>query len=142
MNDVPPMPEEPPIPAEVPAPAPAPVAAPPAPSAERPFAQWREVLSRLRETCAPLYGVLETSEALVDDTFVIICTDNPLFKTLVKSENNQAALRSAVADVTGKSYRFKMRRFKPREEEQNTAPDPLQAMLAYNEQHGVAVNRQ
>ena len=130
----PPMPEAPAAPHEVPA-------APP-PSAERPFAAWREVLDRLRETCAPLYGVLETSDALVDDTFVIICTDNPLFKTLVKSENNQAALRGAVADVTGKSYRFKVRRFKPREDEQNAAPDPLEAMLKYNEQNGVTVNRQ
>ena len=139
----PPETQAPPVADRTPPPAPTPAApTESAPSGERPFGEWRDVLARLRETCAPLYGVLETSEALVDDTFVIICTDNPLFKTLVKSENNQTALRSAVADVTGKTYRFKMRRFKPREEEQNTAPDPLEAMLRHNEQHGVTVNRQ
>ncbi len=136
---------EPPV-APAPSPAAPPAQEPPAPAAdtpdaaERPFAQWREVLGRLRVSCAPLYGVLESSDAVVSDTHVIIYTANPLFRVLIGSGTHKNALFTAIAEVTGKRYRIGVRT--PVAEQQDTAPaDPLEAMLRDGEQHGIPVTR-
>ncbi len=147
----PPPAEEPaPVPVPVPAPVPeeappAPVAPPPAsaePSEERPFTAWREVLEQLRSTCPPLYGVLNDSAAVVNDTHVIILTANPAFRTLVRMGSNKALLQTAVTDIAGRSYRIGVRA--PQSDTAAaTAPsdDPLEALLRNSEQHGIPVQR-
>ncbi len=117
-------------------------AAPPAPTAdsgaERPFTQWREVLERLRTTCAPLFGVLETVEATLTDTHVILYTDSPLFRTLVRGGNNKASLINAIAEVTGRSYRIGVKSQKPADSAQKPA-DPLSQLLQTAKEGGVPV---
>ena len=108
---------------------------------EMPFPAWREVLERLRSTCAPLFGVLEHVEATLTDTHVIIYTDSPLFRTLVKGGGNKNALVGAIAEVTGRPYRIGVRA--PRETQAVQAQaDPLEEMLKYSEENGVPVVRQ
>ncbi len=144
----PPAAEPTPTPAEPPAmPTPTEEAPPPAPSSptsgneEKPFPAWREVLERLRTTCAPLFGVLEHVEATLTDTHVVIYTDSPLFRTLVKGGGNKNALIGAIAEVTGRPYRIGLRA--PRETQAKEAQaDPLEEMLKRSEEHGVPVVRQ
>ncbi len=108
---------------------------------ERPFVQWRDVLERLRETCAPLYGVLENTDAVITGTHVIIYTDNPLFKVLLSGGNNKASLFNAIAEVTGKRYKLGVRAPQAPPSEKAAADDPLEALLKAGEEGGVPVTR-
>ncbi len=150
--------------APAPAPAPAPTvqaeptveapAAPPAPAVteppaaepeqneeERPFAQWRDVLEQLRETCAPLFGVLENTSAVINSTHVIIYTDNPLFRVLLSGGNNKASLFGAIAEVTGKRYKLGVRAPQSAPSEAVAADDPLESLLRAGEEGGIPVTR-
>ncbi len=106
---------------------------------EKPLDAWKDVLSCLRESCAPLYGVLEHSDASVSETHIIIYTDNPLFRELIKSSVNKAALLGAIAQVTGRRYRIGVRVRQPACEEE--AEDPLAALLRRGEKGGIPVTR-
>ena len=108
---------------------------------ERPFAQWRDVLERLRESCAPLFGVLENTAAVITATHVIIYTDNPLFKVLLSGGNNKASLFNAIAEITGKRYKLGVRAPQTAAEDTSAADDPLEALLRAGEEHGIPVNR-
>ena len=129
-----PMPEPPAEAPEVPA----------APTAEQPFAAWREVLERLRVSCPPIFGVLNTSEAVLTDTHVIIETANPLFRTLVRADNNKRALVEAIAEVTGRRLRIGVRspQVAAPTPQETKSEDPLEAMLRAGEQQGIPVHRQ
>ncbi len=109
-------------------------------SSERPFTDWRDVLERLRETSAPLFGVLEHTTAVMTDTHVIIYTDNPLFKVLLAGGNNKTALFQAIAEVTGKRYKLGVRAPQNAAAE-DAADDPLQALLKAGEENGIPVTR-
>lgn len=124
-----------------PAPASTPTSEDTADAAERPFAQWREVLSRLQSSCAPLFGVLENSTAVISDTHVIIYTDNPLFRILLGSGNHKTALFTAIAEVTGKRYKLGMRT-PVAEKQEETSADPLDAMLKGAMEGGIPVTEQ
>ena len=127
-------------PPEEPMPATAAPTAPPSAeqSGERPFPAWRDVLERLRTTCAPLFGVLEYVEATITDTHVVLYTDSPLFRTLVRGGNNKASLINAIADVTGRSYRIGVKSPRPADDAPAKA-DPLSQMLEAAKAGGVPV---
>ncbi len=126
---------------------PAPTAPPSAPTEpeqdadERPFVQWRDVLEHLRETCAPLFGVLENTTAVITGTHVIIYTDNPLFKVLLSGGNNKASLFGAIAEVTGKRYKLGVRAPQAPPSDHSAADDPLEALLRAGEENGIPVIR-
>ena len=120
-----------------PEPAPAPTSAPAASNdavAERPFDKWRDVLDLLAESSPPLYGVLSETTAIERDDFVLVCTGNDLFKTLVSRDGNRAILVGAIRQVTGKTYRIGIRR-------PTSAPvateDPLDAYLRQSKELGI-----
>lgn len=121
-------------PAAVPAPAKAEIPAEPA-TREQAFTQWGEVLDILQETCAPLYGVLADSRAVLKDDMLLICTENALFKTLLETGNNKEVLRESVKKVAGVSYRMGLRRTVAVKKEE----DPLSQLLHTGRQAGIAV---
>ena len=132
-----PVPDEPPMPeSDEPA---APAVPTPAPeeSAETPFAPWAEVLEHLRSSCPPLYGVLCDSSALQKDGSLIICTENVLFTQLLKDEGNKKLMTAAIQQVTGTTYRMKLRRT---QQVAKPEADPLSQLLAAGRVAGVAVN--
>ncbi|MBE6769063.1 MAG: DNA polymerase III subunit gamma/tau [Ruminococcaceae bacterium] len=139
-------------PASVPAPAPTPapvretptMPTAPAPAAEdaaaeEPFARWNEVMDDLRQNCMPLYGVLLGSSAILKGDKLIICTDNELFRGLVTQEEHKLKLQAAVRSVTGREYRFGLRRTVPAVSE---ATDPLTAFLRESRERGVPVTEE
>ncbi len=122
---------------------PLPPEAPPAPEApastgeEAPFPQWAAVLEVLMTSCPPLYGVLADSSAVLKDGKIIICTDNVLFKELLKDSDNQKLLTEAVQKGTGTSYRLGLRRTHVVAKQE---ADPLTQLLAAGRAAGVTVN--
>ena len=127
-------------------PAPAPQAEPAAPKAEptvappadqpveRPLDKWNDVLDVLAVSSPPLYGVLQGTTAIERDDFVLVCTGNDLFKSLVSRDGNKNILVGALREVTGKTYRIGIRR------PQVAAPateDPFEAYLRQSKELGV-----
>lgn len=60
----------------------------------------------VRGTCPPLYGVLVDSTALLRGDYVLICTDNDMFKALVTRDGNKNVLLGAIRSVTGRNHRI------------------------------------
>ena len=116
------------LPEETPAqPVSEPAPAQPVPDEEVPFTKWGEVLENLLTSCPPLYGVLAQSQAVLKGEMLLICTDNELFKELLKQDNNKTMLANAIRGVAGKTYRLGLRRTVTVQKEQN---DPLSQLLA------------
>ena len=129
--------ESPPIPERADAP---PTAGAPAAGAadEVPFPGWADVLETLRETSPPLYGVLADSTAVLRGDYVLISTDNDMFKSLVARDGNKAVLLAAIRGVTGRSHRIGVRRLTAAA--QAPADDPLTAFLQSSRALGVDVH--
>ena len=137
-----PMAEPVPVPAEPIFSEPPAEAAPPDPvlaetAEEQPFAPWAEVLEQLRQSCPPLYGVLSDSTALLKDGALVICTENALFTQLLKDEGNKKLMAAAIQQVTGTTYRMKLRRT---QQVAKPEADPLAQLLAAGRVAGIAVN--
>ena len=114
---------------------PAPIA--PAEGEEAPFAPWVEVLENLRVSCPPLHGVLWDSTALQKDDSLIICTENALFTQLLKDEGHKKLMTAAIQQVTGRTYRMKLRRTQQVQKPEN---DPLSQLLSAGRVAGINVN--
>ena len=104
-------------PAAPPAPAPRAAQAPsPAPAAPRPapadlsreavpFPQWEEVLERLGKGNPAARGALLGSTAYTAAGRVLIASDNPVFREMMKTnEYTRASIRKAIMEVTGVKY--------------------------------------
>lgn len=101
---------------------------------ERPLDKWNDVLDVLAVSSPPLYGVLQGTTAIERDDFVLVCTGNDLFKSLVSRDGNKNILVGALREVTGKTYRIGIRRpqaAKP------VAEDPFEAYLRQSKELGV-----
>ena len=114
----------------------------PVPGGEGAFDKWEDVLSILSQKAAPLYGVLIGSSAFIRDDFVLISTDNAMFRTLVKGDGNRQKLVDAIQSVTGKVYRIGLKKAtasapvtQPEETE-----SPLSAFLRESRENGIAVD--
>ena len=131
------IPEPIPTPQEAPAEAMIPPPATPAEGEEAPFAPWVEVLENLRTSCPPLHGVLWDSTALQKDDSLIICTENALFTQLLKDEGHKKLMTAAIQQVTGRTYRMKLRRTQQVQKPEN---DPLSQLLSAGRVAGINVN--
>ena len=103
--------------------------------AETPFTGWPDVLESLASACPPLYGVLIGSTASIRGEYLLIETDNELFRTLVGRDGNRALLAEAVRGATGRSYRIGIKK-------KTTAPaadDPLSSFIRNSRELGVDV---
>ncbi len=93
-------PEEAPRPARGPGPAPA----DPAKNAV-PFPQWGEVLDRLGKLNPAARGALLNSSAYSAAGRILIASDNPVFREMMKTnEYTRASIKKAIMEVTGVKY--------------------------------------
>ena len=118
----------------IPAPAPA---APAAPAGEQPFTAWADVLDRLRQSCPPLFGMLDGTTALLKDGSLVICLDNPLLAQLLKEGGNKQMLSDAVKQVTGQTFPMALRR---KQQVKTPENDPLAQLLTAGRGMGINVN--
>lgn len=131
-----------PIPSTLPVPTAPPAAVPavvPEPEQEeQPFERWNEVLANLSASCMPLFAVLSGSSAMLRGEFVLIQTDNEMFRQLVMQDNNKALLTAAVRAVLGRTCRIGIK--KPAAPVETASPaDPLTAFLQQSRELGVDV---
>ena len=129
--------EAPPAAAEVMPTIPAPTAAIPAPVGEQPFDAWIEVLDQLRQSCPPLFGLLDGTTALLKDGNLVICVDNPLLAQLLKEGGNKQQLLSAIQHVTGRTYQMALRR---KQQVKKPEFDPLSQLLDAGRGVGIDVS--
>ncbi len=134
-TEAPPAPVEDVMPA-IPAPT-APTAPIPAPSGEQPFDAWVEVLDYMRNSCPPLFGLLDGTTALLKDGSLVICVDNPLLAQLLKEGGNKEQLQNAIRHVTGQSFPMALRR---KQQVKTPENDPLSQLLTAGRGMGINVN--
>ena len=119
-------------------PAPAAASAPPqAEPGERPFEAWVEVLDHLRQSCPPLFGMLDGTTALLKDGNLVICVENPLLAQLLKEGGNKQQLQNAIQHVTGRTYQMALRR---KQQVKKAELDPLSQLLTAGRDAGVDIN--
>ena len=132
-----------PTPVEAPPPIEAPVMpAIPAPAVgtepmEKPFDRWAEVLDHLRQSCPPLFGMLDGTTALLKEGSLVICIENPLLAQLLKEGGNKEQLQNAIRQVTGQTYPMALRRKQQIKKPEN---DPLAQLLTAGRGMGIEVN--
>ena len=114
---------------------PAPVA--PAPVGETPFAAWADILDYMRQSCPPLFGILDGTTALLKDGALVICVDNPLLAQLLKEGGNKQQLQNAIQHVTGQTYPMALRR---KQQVKTPESDPLSQLLNAGRGMGISVN--
>ncbi len=104
---------------------------------EAPFSRWNDVLEALSTACPPMYGVLIGSTAVLRGDYVLIETDNELFKSLVGRDGNKAILVEAIRGITGRAHRIGIKK-KPAAPAGNAA-DPLSDFIRNSRELGVDV---
>lgn len=117
-------------------------------SAETAFGRWNDVLEALSVSCPPLCGVLQGSSASLKGDFVVIESENELFKSLVARDGNKAILVDAIRGVTGQTYRIgfkKQSAFSGSRSSESPASgsggdDPLAAFIQNSRNLGVDMN--
>ena len=115
---------------------PAPASTPAEPS-EKPFTPWVEVLDHLRQSCPPLFGILDGTTALLKDGSLVICVENPLLAQLLKEGGNKEQLQDAIRHVTGQTYPMALRR---KQQVKTPESDPLAQLLTAGRGAGISVN--
>ncbi len=101
---------------------------------ETEFPGWDQVVEILFTTCPPLHGVLQDSTACIRGDFILIETDNEMFKSLVTRDGNKKILADAIKSVTGRSYRIGIKKKSAAKQESN---DPLSAFLRDSRNMGI-----
>ncbi len=120
---------------------------PPAPPADPakdavPFPQWEAVLDRLGKTNPAARGALLGSSAYTAAGRVLIASDNPVFREMMKSnEYTRTSLKKAIMEVAGTRYGlgpYNGPAQAPKAEEK----PPLEALLQKAKEAGVPVDIQ
>lgn len=101
---------------------------------ETPFTEWNEVVEMLSFACPPLYGVLQGSTATFRGNYVLIETDNEMFKSLVTRDGNKSILVDTIKGVTGRVCRIGIKK-KPAVADK--AEDPLSEFIRSSRELGV-----
>ena len=104
---------------------------------EKPFDRWAEVLDHLRQSCPPLFGMLDGTTALLKEGSLVICIENPLLAQLLKEGGNKEQLQNAIRQVTGQTYPMALRRKQQIKKPEN---DPLAQLLTAGRGMGIEVN--
>ncbi len=133
-DPVPPAPVQETAPVETPS---APQESAPADDEERPFTQWGEVVERLGTACAPLQGVLIGSTAFIRGDYVLVCTDNEMFKSLATRDGNKQIFLSVIREVTGRNMRIGIKKKVTPQDE--IPADPLAAFLQKGRAQGLNI---
>lgn len=70
-----------------------------------PFEQWEDFLDIIHKTDIALYGVLRSAEAHLQSGYFVIDSTNPTVKEFIKIPTHLKAIKQAVFDLTGQSYK-------------------------------------
>lgn len=102
---------------------------------------WAEVLSELQKVNAPLWGVLNDSEAVIRGDFVLIKSNNPTLSSFIRISGNARHVKDSILRVTGKDYRLGLYNSNPTAEKKpEQKKDPLQNLISRARDMGVNVD--
>ena len=102
---------------------------------------WAEVLSELQKVNAPLWGVLNDSEAVIRGDFVLIKSNNPTLSSFIRISGNARHVKDSILRVTGKDYRLGLYNSNPTAEKKpEQKKDPLQNLISKARDMGVNVD--
>ena len=110
-------------------------------SADEETIPWAEVLSELQKVNAPLWGVLNDSEAVIRGDFVLIKSNNPTLSSFIRISGNARHVKDSILRVTGKDYRLGLYNSNPTAEKKpEQKKDPLQNLISKARDMGVNVD--
>lgn len=93
------------------------------------FMQWPEVVSEIRKTNMPLWGVLSDSSAYIRDDFVLVDCMYPTFSQLIRQGSNASDVKKAVMAVTGRKYRLGIFKHSDNVVKKEESADPLSSLM-------------
>ena len=87
---------------------------------------WDDILEIVYELCPIAIGILGGSKAYIDGSFLLIDAPNPMFRTMMNSnEIMRESIKRAAMQILGKSYRLGPYKKKP-----SSASDDMLAVVA------------
>ncbi len=103
---------------------------------------WAEVLQELTKLNMPLWGILNSSSAVIQGDFVLIKSENPTLKDFIKTGTNARDIKTAIRNVMGRPYRLGLHNGAA---QQGTAPsqpkkDPLENLIGRAKDMGINVD--
>lgn len=110
----------------------APLPPPPPPAEEQgdipdgPFANWPDVLDKIKIYDIPLFGILANSTALIKSGRVVICSENPTLFDFICTDTHSKELARAVFEVMGRKMKIAV----SNPEKQKAAANPLENLKA------------
>ena len=110
----------------------APLPPPPPPAEEQsgipdgPFANWPDVLDKIKIYDIPLFGILANSTALIKSGRVVICSENPTLFDFICTDTHSKELARAVFEVMGRKMKIAV----SNPEKQKAAANPLDNLKA------------
>ncbi len=102
---------------------------------EKPLVKWPLVIAKIKEKDELMYAIMESTRAFEQGNTLIVGYKNPAFEMVVKQPANAEVLKSAVSEITGKTYKFKMRNLN--NEKKVAQNDPLDGLAKRIKQSGV-----
>lgn len=93
------------------------------------FMQWPEVISEIRKSNMPLWGVIADSTAYIRGDFVLVDCVYPTFSQMIRQPGNAADVRRAIMTVTGKKYRLGIFKHAEARAQKREDTDPLSNLM-------------
>lgn len=101
-----------------------------------PFEQWEDFLDIIHKTDIGLYGVLRSAEAHFQNGYFVIDSTNPTVKEFIKIPTHLKAIKQAVFDLTGQSYKVGV----TKQKKENSQNRDLLEDLINQAQNNVTIN--
>lgn len=101
-----------------------------------PFEQWEDFLDIIHKTDIGLYGVLRSAEAHLQNGYFVIDSTNPTVKEFIKIPTHLKAIKQAVFDLTGQSYKVGV----TKQKKENSQNRDLLEDLINQAQNNVTIN--
>lgn len=103
---------------------------------------WAEVMQELTKLNMPLWGILNSSSAVIQGDFVLIKSENPTLKDFIKTGTNARDIKTAVKNVMGRAYRLGL--YNASAQQTAVAPqpkkDPLENLIGKARDMGINVD--
>lgn len=107
----------------------------PAPQQEAPvqsatqeeFSQWPDFMEAIYKKDIALYGILNGSKGYVRGDFFLIDSKNPVVRDFIKIPTHAKAIKQALYDVTGTSFKLGLFKQAPKAEK---STDPLEDLIS------------
>lgn len=96
-------------------------------AAQEEFSQWPDFMEAVYKKDIALYGILNGSKGYVRGDFFLIDSKNPVVRDFIKIPTHAKAIKQALYDVTGTSFKLGLFKQAPKAEK---STDPLEDLIS------------